>query len=234
MTYPVQALKEDLDNSYPSQSTFGYAALLNDTTVSNLNYTVNFTTNQLTTAIAHGLVTGTRVRSTASVAQPGVAPSGTLNGSTDYFVRVVSATVLQLHLTLAEAQSSTNPIDFTDAGSGTLQLNEQVINAEDAMNVLVNHEVTTHPDYSRFELIPANDAVNVNGEAQKQTGAWSLVVNSSSPALTFGSVLIIKDGSSTAGNSSSGTVNNLTPLSSPITISPGSSKTYIIEFARLN
>jgi hypothetical protein len=233
MSYPIQALKDELDLVYPTEETFGYAALLDITTVVNLTYTVNFTANQINTAIPHKLVTGTRVRSTASVSQPGIAPSGTLNGATDYFVRVLSATSLQLHSTLNGAVSGSNPIDFTDGGSGTLLINEQTITQEDPMNVLINHEIS-HPDYARFEIFFSNDAVNINAEGQKQTGIWVIIVNSNSDEMTFGSVLTIQNGSSVTGNNTSGNVHNLNTLAAPITISPGNSKNFVMTFARLN
>jgi hypothetical protein len=232
MPYSITALKNKLDTDYPISGTFGYAALLDSTLHTALTYTVDFGTDILTTSAAHGLVTGTRVRSTATVAQPGISPSGTLNGSTDYFVNVQSTTEVQLHLTLADAIASTSPINFTDAGSGTLQLNEQALNAEDAIAVLINHELS-HPDYFRKELVGMGSAFAASSEARKNTSAWTLTVNGANPSMVFGYVLTIKSGLVTIGDTT-GTIDFLDTLSAAITIAAGDSKAYIVQFATAN
>jgi hypothetical protein len=232
MPYSITALKSKLDTDYPTAGTFGYAALLDNLLKTGLTYTVDFSSDILTTVSAHGLVTGTRVRSTATVAQPGISPSGTLNGSTDYFVNVISTTELQLHLTLADAIASTNAVNFTDGGSGTLQLNEQALSAEDAIAVLINHELT-HPDYFRKELVGMGSAFAASSEARKNSSAYTLTVNSSSPAMVFGYTLTIKNGLTTIGDTT-GTTDFLDILSAAITIAAGDSKSYIVQFATTN
>ena len=231
MPYSIAALKSKLNTDYPVSGTFGYAALLNSLLLTNLTYTVDFSTDELTTA-AHGLVTGTRIRVTTTVAQPGISPSGTLSGSVDYFVEVLTATTLKLYTTLADAIASTSPINFTDGGSGTLRINEQALNSEDAIAVMVNHELT-HPDYFRKELAGMGAAFTSGSEARKNTSAWTLTANAPNPDIVFGYVLTLKDGIATIGNIT-GTIDFLDVLGAPITIAAGNSKSYILQFAGKN
>lgn len=82
-----------------------------------LTFTANATTDELTTAYAHGLVTGDVV----NVATTTTLPSG-LSASTDYYARVVSTTVITLHTTAAGASANTGKVDITSTGSGTHRL----------------------------------------------------------------------------------------------------------------
>lgn len=232
MPYSITALKSKLDSDYPTVGTFGYAALLDSSLLTNLAYTVNFSADILTTATAHGLVTGTRIRLTTTTAQPGVSPSGTLSGSVDYFVEVLTTTTLKLYTTLANAIASTNAINFTDGGSGTLQINEQALNSEDAIAVMINHELG-HADYFRKDLASMGSAFASGSEARKNSSAWTLTVNAANPAMVFGYVLTLKNGLSTIRDVT-GTIDYLDILSAAITIAAGTSKSYLLQFASKN
>jgi hypothetical protein len=232
MTYPTAALKDHLDTLYPTFGSYGYAALLDADLNLNLGYSVDITSDLLTTITPHGLVTGTRVRSTATVAQPGISPSGTLSSTVDYFVRVVSTTELELYSTLNDATNATNQINFTGTGTGTLELNEQALNAEDPIEVLVNHELD-HPDYTRFELESMNPAFASAGEGRKNSDLWTMTANTTSPAWEFLYVLIIKNGSSAIGDTN-GSIDNLDARPSLISIPPGDSASYTIQFSNAN
>lgn len=77
-------------------------------------FTVDDATDIITTASAHGLVTGNVLRVSNS---GGALPTG-LVGATDYFVILLSTTTFKLASSLANAQAGT-AIDITTAGTGT-------------------------------------------------------------------------------------------------------------------
>jgi hypothetical protein len=162
--------------------------LLSGNLTTGLTYTANATTNQLTTASAHGLVTGSRVQVAG-----GTLPTPLL-ASTNYYAIVVSSTVIQLATTLANAQAAT-AIDLTDAGSGTLTLAEQALTAADPLSVLVNKEIS-HPSWTARALIEnLGSATEVSGVAEKPVKTLS-ISNTGASALSYQHYLFIE---STAG-----------------------------------
>jgi hypothetical protein len=80
-----------------------------------LTYTVTSLPNDELTTSAHGYTTADAV----SVAVTGGTLAAPLSASVTYYVRVVSATVVTLHPTAADASANTNRINVTDVGSGT-------------------------------------------------------------------------------------------------------------------
>jgi hypothetical protein len=72
---------------------------------------INTTTDELTASVAHSLTTGDPVIMSATA-----APGGTTN-TYIYYVRVISATVVTLHPTPADATDNTNRVDITSAGT---------------------------------------------------------------------------------------------------------------------
>jgi hypothetical protein len=232
MPAPAESLKRKLDNDYPTFGTWGAAALLDAITKINLGYTVDTGSGILTTATPHGLVTGTRVRMTATGVQPGILPTGNLSGSIDYFIHVLGVDEITLHNTLADAIASTNPIQFSDGGTGSLELNEQALTVEDPITVLINHELD-HPDYFRLDISSLPVAFIAGGEARKNTNLWTVTANTPNGAIVFGSVLTIQNGTTTIG-STSGDVDFLDIRSTPVTIAAGQSKSYAIQFAAAN
>jgi len=81
---------------------------------------INTTSNQLTVT-AHGLATAddVLVHMSTGGTMPALA-SGTLSNSTRYYVKVVDANTLTLHVDAAAATAGTGALDFTDSGTGTL------------------------------------------------------------------------------------------------------------------
>jgi hypothetical protein len=80
-----------------------------------LTFTVTSLPNDELTTSAHGYTTGDGV----SVAVTGGTLAAPLSNSATYYARVVSATVVTLHPTKADALANTNRINITDVGSGT-------------------------------------------------------------------------------------------------------------------
>lgn len=72
------------------------------------------------TITAHGFESGAAVR----LFSFGVLPAGLVAG-TLYYLRAVSADTITLHATRAAAVAGTDPVDITDAGTGTHRLIEQ-------------------------------------------------------------------------------------------------------------
>lgn len=98
----------------------------------NLTFTVTSLPNDELTTSAHGYATGDSV----SVNVTGGTLAAPLVNTTTYFVRVVSATVVTLHPTAADANAGTNRINITDVGSGTQTIsnNRTAVGAYDWCN----------------------------------------------------------------------------------------------------
>lgn len=79
-----------------------------------VTFTVNTTTDVLTTSTAHGYATGDAVNVTTTTTLP--AP---LAATTYYYARNTGSTTLTLHPTATDATNNTNRVDITTAGSGT-------------------------------------------------------------------------------------------------------------------
>lgn len=188
MPKAIETLNSDLDTLYAPTGTIGYLILLNNTLTTGLSFTVNTGTEELTTSAAHNLVTGSRVR----VASTGVAPTP-LNTATDYYAIVVSGTVIKLATTLANALADT-AINLTDSGSGTLTLNEQILNQTDSLAVLINHELS-HADYTRKAITDIGAAAS-----GQKTFTATYTANAPNGNMTWRHRLIIKGGSATIGN----------------------------------
>ena len=187
-TFSIDSLLSNCNDAFPSTGSAGYLTLLVGTLATGLSYTANATTNELTTASAHGLVTGSRLRLVG-----GTLPAPTVTG-TDYYAIVSSTTVLRLATTLANAQAGT-AIDLSDAGSGALTLTEQALTAADPLSVLVNKELS-HPAWTTRSLIDnLGTATNVAGVATKPTKIIT-IINSGGTSMVFRHILTIE---STAG-----------------------------------
>lgn len=190
------------DRAYPPTGLWGYATLLSGTLASGLVFTASASTNQLTTASAHGLVTGSRFRVAG-----GTLPSP-LVANTDYYAIVSSSTVLSLATSLANAQANTS-IDLSDAGSGVLTLTEQALTAADPLSVLINKEIS-HPSFaSRLAITDLGAATIVSGAARKPDKILSINNTSLSQSLSYRYILFIE-----SSLTATGTLGNV-PSASP-------------------
>jgi hypothetical protein len=179
----INSLLSNCDSAFPSAGSYGYLTLLKGGVVTGLGYTANATNNALTTATAHGMVTGSRLRLVG-----GTIPTPLL-ANTDYFVIKTSATVLTLATSLANALASVS-IDLTDAGTGTLTLTEQALTAADPLSVLVNKEIV-HPSWTERALIDnLGAATAVLGVAQKPIKGLT-VSNNGTTAMSYAYYLVI-------------------------------------------
>lgn len=226
MTLSLAEINRVLDIVYPPSGNLGYLTLLSGDLISNLGFTVDTGSDELTTGIAHGSLTGARFRVNASVTLPAVTGTA-LSLSTDYFIRVVDTTTLTLHRTLDDALTNSNIIDFVDSGSGTLTLNEQILNAEDDISVLVSKELT-HLDYNRFLISSIGSA-----SGGVKIAVYNQVVGGSNPTMEFRHVFIILDGTSTIGDDT-GVKHHLFTSDSVITINPGQSDTIGVQLQFIN
>jgi hypothetical protein len=187
-TFSIDSLISNCNDAFPSSGTWGYMTLLKGDLATGLSYTANATTNALTTASAHGLVTGSRVRMVG-----GTLPTPLVTG-TDYYAIVSSPTLLTLSLTPGGAA-----IDLSDAGSGALTLTEQALLPTDSLAVLINKEIS-HPAWTARALIDnLGAAVNVAGVAEKPQKVLS-VINTDTTTLSYQHYLFIEGGSAALGN----------------------------------
>jgi len=95
----------------------GFFTLWGASPQANIVATINTGNDQITTSGNHSFTTGDAAMITADTTQPAGS-----SGTTIYYARVVSSTVVTLHPTAADAASNTNAVNFTDIGTGTVRL----------------------------------------------------------------------------------------------------------------
>ena len=228
MSFPDSALANRLDTLYANTGTIGQILLLNGT-LSARTYTVDPSTDAITTTIAHGWATGTRVRATSDNTSPAIA-NPPLEGAT-WYVKSLSNTTLKLYPTLADAKADTNAADFINTGTGTHTLTEQEFTQNEDKAVLVAHELS-HPDYSRIAVSNLGASIVQVGYAQKPLVTWNFAVGSSNPSTSIDYLIILFGGSSTVGDTT-GTIDAFYHFPSTIVVTPGNSQMisfqYILE-----
>lgn len=210
------------DRLYPSTGVYGYLAILDDLLLSSAVFTVDASTDVLTFTVANKLVTGSRVRITATVTIPG----GILS-STDYFAIKLTTTTFKLATTLANAIAGT-ACNITDAGSGTLNAFEQALTVADTIAVLVAHEIVNSAYTARFPIDNLGASTIVSGDAQK--GLWTKVfTNNSATSIISANRLIIYGGLATIGDIT-GTSNSL--HTQQVTMFSGETNSFTVLFMR--
>ena len=204
------------DLAYPPTGTIGYVILLKADLSSGLGVTADTSTGVFTTASAHKLVTGSRVRiaSTSAIPSP-------LSATTDYYAIVTAATTFKLALSLANALSNT-AISLTDAGTGTLTLNEQSVTSADSIAVLVNKELAAGSGYSRLPITNAGVSTIVSGNAEKTVTAT--FTNSGSTNIDYIAALVAIGIGSTIGSVAGITSYSLATETAAQSTSPGQTR----------
>lgn len=191
-------LNQNCDTLYPSGSSIGFLTFLSDTLNTGAVFTIDSDLQTLVFPFNHNLVTGSRFRVSSTGAYPIAGGVGSLNSTTDYYFIKTDATHGKLATNQANAQSNT-AVTFSDQDTGpTLTINEQDLSVNDLIEVLLNKEVTDHPDVtSRFEIAGLPSASN----GQKNL-IITLVTSSGSPNFVYKHILLIIGGSTTFGNTS--------------------------------
>jgi hypothetical protein len=202
-----------LDLLFPAAGAIGRVILLKGDLALGLGLTANATTDELTTATAHGLVSGSRVR----IASSGTIPAP-LAATVDYFAIVTGASTLKLATTLANATANTS-INLTDAGSGVLTLNEQTLTAADSVAVLINKELNG-AGYARLAIdnLGAATIIGVNGEKPPKVLSFT---NSGAANLDYRHYLIAFGASGVVGDVAGVTDAVLVSEVSTVTTIPG-------------
>jgi hypothetical protein len=211
---------------WAASGTLGYLILLKPDLFSGAG-TVNATTDVITTAAAHGLVTGSRVQLSTAGIYPALS-SGAIASGTDYYAIVTGSTTLKLATTLALATAGT-AINFTDTGTGTLTLSEQRPTVSDPVAVLINKELG-HADYVRQAVTGAT--AQAVGEVAQQPA----IATSYSPVATnmiYRQVLFLGGATSVIGNTT-GTAVYLATETADITITPGAPKVILTTLRTKN
>lgn len=225
MTLTPNGLKLHCDRALPSAGTIGYFLLINNSLVLNLSATADDTTNEITTATPHGLVTGTRVR----IATSGGTLPAPLSPSVDYYAAVVNPTVLKVCASLADAQTAT-AIDLSSQGS-SLAINEQQLIPSDHPTVIINHECSGN-NYSRQPVTAIGAAVaGQDGKARKNPVVWSQ--QALGGAITYRHIAFLDGGTAVAGNTT-GTLTHLVTLASAITIADTVNQPLAFQFGHEN
>jgi hypothetical protein len=194
MPATTAGLQLNADRALPPTGTIGYFLLVDGDLLTNGACTANETTNEITTTTPHGLVPGTRVR---IITSGGTLP-GPLSAATDYYVAVVSASVLQLCATLADAIAATPiPVDLTSQGSN-LALNEQLLLPTDRKEVILNHECSGN-NYSRYAVTNIGTSIiGLDGKARKNPTIWGQQALGGS--ISFKHIAFLDGGTAVVGN----------------------------------
>ncbi len=180
------------DDLFPNTGTVGRIALLSANLSLNLGFTANASTDVLSTASAHLMVTGSRFR---VVSSGGTVPGG-LTAGVDYFAIVTGGSTVKAAATLADALAAT-AINLTDTGSGTLTLNEQALTVEDTIEVLVNKEVT-HPVWTSRAALASLGASTLVGENAEKAPHTVSINNTDASTLAFKYILYLMGSSASA------------------------------------
>lgn len=209
------------DATYPSLGTIAQLILLSGLLQTGLGFIADADTNQFTLTVPHGMVTGSRFR----VSSTGTLPSP-LVLATDYFVISTSATTFRLATTLANATSNTF-IDLTDAGAGTLTLDEQVLNQSDSPSVLTNKELTSISGYARMALTNLGTATIVSSNAQKPVKNV-LLTNNGVADINYKQIMVAFGANSTIGSATGITSYQLTNEPAIVVTPAGQSRTIAV------
>jgi hypothetical protein len=228
MPASLETLVAKNDLAWASSGSLGYLLLLTGDVYS-ASWTVNTSTDLITTASDHGLVTGSRVRVSTTTSLPAISP-GTLNSSTDYFVIYDDTNTLKLATTLGNANSNI-ALNFTDTGSGTHTITEQLVVADDPITVLVNKELPSALGYSRKHITGVSGAAIAGSYAEKAPVVLSYTASGGD--LVWRHALFLEGATSTIGNTT-GTGVFLTTESGDQTITSGSTKNYNVTLRTRN
>lgn len=223
-----RALLAICDAAFSSTGTVGHLTLLRGDLAAALQFTVNATTDTITTATAHGLTTGSRV----IVSSTGTFPAP-LVAATVYYAIVLSATTLRLAATQDNAINNTPvPIDITSAGTGTLTLDEQALSSSDPLSVLIAKEVN-HPAWSARAIIADLGAASVSSGVAAKSPKTIPIANTGASTLNYQHVLtLIGAGVTNAiGSIPTGTVaDHLYSESTSQSIAVGETKAITLNF----
>lgn len=201
------------DLIWATSGTVGYRILLGDGSWSG-TWTVDPSTDIITTAAANGWQSGQRIRLTTGGVLPAL-DSGSLSTTIDYFWIRVSASTGYLATTRAAALAGSPYLNFIDSGTGTHSASEQDLSNSDPIEVLIAKEIS-HSEYARKALSSLGTAVVAGEFGEKNPIAHSYSVSSGSYVIKY--VLYLFDASSTPGDLS-GNKPMLEKLSAPVTIS---------------
>lgn len=217
------ALKIQLhDAMIPATGTIGHLTLIDNNLLANAEFTVNASTDTLTFVLATKLVTGSRIRITATTTLP-----GGLLSNTDYYVIFVSTTAVKLASSLDNAIGNV-PINITDPGSGILQAFEQELTSSDSLAAIVAHEIISDAYPTRREVANLGVSAIVSGDAEKNP--WvTVITNSTVTDLVFGYKLLVFGGTGAIGDSSVSTFMLQKEL---LTIFSGAANVLSIKFRR--
>ena len=201
-------LKLAADRLLPNTGTIGYFLLINNSLFTSA-VAADASTNTLTTASAHGLVTGARVR----LATSGGTLPAPLSPTVDYYASVTGASTLTVSANLADSLIGI-AIDLTSTGSN-LTINEQLLLATDRQEVIMAHECSGN-NYARRAVTNIGAAtVTAGGLALKAPTTWSQ--QASGGPIVYRHVVFLDGGTSTVGNAT-GTVTHMETLATPTTI----------------
>lgn len=225
MVKPIRRLVQEQESAVYPNSTV-YIALISGDLTLNMATTVDPATNILTTATAHLLITGTRIRLAVAGGSGDYLP-GAANGTIDYFAIVLTPTTLKLASSLANATASTpTEVDLTSSGQGVV-LNQQQLVADDPNAVILARELASGNGYTqRFTSTVGNSTVS--GVEAWQTSQPVNIAAVGGPII-YRHVALLLNANTTIGDTY-GDLIDLRTETANITIGTGDIKTLVERF----
>jgi hypothetical protein len=186
MTSSNSELLRVADAVYPAGA-IAQLVLLTGNLQINLAITVDALADTITAA-NHGLTTGSRFR----IGSTGTVPGG-LAANVDYYAIALSAGQIKAAETLAAAQNNV-AINLTDGGTGAVVINEQLLTANDPIEVLIAKELGIPR-----QAVTVGAAAIVGAEAVKPAVDF-VVTNTGAANLSYRHILIGYGASSNIGD----------------------------------
>jgi hypothetical protein len=174
---------------YPPGAPIARLILLRGDTQVNLAVSIDPLIDTLT-SVGHGFASGSRLRIDSS----GTVPGGTAAG-VDYYAIVIDVDTYKLAASPADAGSAT-AINLTDAGTGTVLVNEQILSIADPINVLLKKELV---GYDR-QPVTVSAAV-YNAGAAISPPVTITITNNGATGLTFRHAMLAVGADDTLGSS---------------------------------
>jgi hypothetical protein len=194
--FPDQAYLDCLEQILPAYGDSRYLVLLNGQARS-APMIINNSTDVLTGNTTHSFVTGCRVRIAPVVNGGAFAEIAGLSvlPSQDFWVRVITGQSISLHTSLDGALWEYDAVDFSSAGSSTMNVVEAPLGGNDHFPALVPREIGGYSRFSDFSL-----TAKKVGDRWIYNPIYMRLPNPASTSLTASWIAMIKDGTENVGD----------------------------------
>jgi hypothetical protein len=212
-------LLQTADQVYPSSGTIGHVILLRDDLIS-AAVTPNTSIGYFNVPPGSGFLSGMRVR----ISSTGSLPAPFVLGD-DYWVVDYGSN----RIFLASDAQGTNAISVSSAGSGTITITEQLLTAEDSLDVLLSKELASGGAYQRLPLagLGAAAIVAATDSADKPPKTVQ-IENTGATAIGYRHILVGIGANNIIGDPSGITGFLLATESAPQSILPGETRIIVV------